>query len=235
MMLDADIVAVSPSSVWRVLGQAGLLTKWNGKPSKKGTGFEQPLQAASTLAYRRFLHQHQRHVLLPVQRAGRLQPVHRALGFARVDDGGRHRDHSARSQGEIPGSEAADHLRQRSAVHRAGLQGVHSDLGHDARENVAVLSAIQRQDRALAQIAQRRMHPAGNAADAGRRAAPDSGSTWTTTTPCGCTAPSATLRRRTCWRGGRRRSTRRATANWKKRASSGRKRRQQSSVRGELQ
>src|SRR5512141_948748 len=43
MMLDADIVAVSPSSVWRVLGQAGLLSKWNGKPSKKGTGFEQPL------------------------------------------------------------------------------------------------------------------------------------------------------------------------------------------------
>jgi putative transposase len=43
MMLDGDIVAVSPTSVWRVLGQAGLLSKWNGKPSKKGTGFEQPL------------------------------------------------------------------------------------------------------------------------------------------------------------------------------------------------
>jgi transposase InsO family protein len=42
VMLDADIVAVSPASVWRVLGQAGLLRKWNGKPSKKGTGFEQP-------------------------------------------------------------------------------------------------------------------------------------------------------------------------------------------------
>ncbi len=42
MMLDADIVAVSPSSVWRVLGQAGLLRKWNGAPSKKGTGFQQP-------------------------------------------------------------------------------------------------------------------------------------------------------------------------------------------------
>ena len=45
MMLDADIVAVSPTSVWRVLGQAGRLSKWNGKPSKKGTGFEQPLVA----------------------------------------------------------------------------------------------------------------------------------------------------------------------------------------------
>jgi hypothetical protein len=28
-----------------VLGQAGLLSKWKGKASKKGTGFEQPLQA----------------------------------------------------------------------------------------------------------------------------------------------------------------------------------------------
>ncbi|MBV8830367.1 MAG: hypothetical protein JO108_14175 [Acidobacteriaceae bacterium] len=45
MMLDADIVAVSPSSVWGVLSQAGLLSKWNGKPSKKGTGFAQPLAA----------------------------------------------------------------------------------------------------------------------------------------------------------------------------------------------
>ena len=44
MMLDADIVAVSPASVWRVLSRAGLLRKWSGKPSKKGTGFEQPPQ-----------------------------------------------------------------------------------------------------------------------------------------------------------------------------------------------
>ena len=42
MMLDGDIVAVSPSSVWRVLSQAGCLSPWNGNPSKKGTGFVQP-------------------------------------------------------------------------------------------------------------------------------------------------------------------------------------------------
>ena len=41
-MLDADIAAVSPSSVWRVLHRAGLLRQWNGKQSKKGTGFQQP-------------------------------------------------------------------------------------------------------------------------------------------------------------------------------------------------
>jgi len=43
MMLDADVVAVGPTSVWRVLGEAGLLRRWNAKPSKKGTGFVQPL------------------------------------------------------------------------------------------------------------------------------------------------------------------------------------------------
>jgi putative transposase len=36
MMLDAEVVAVSPASVWRVLQQAGLLSRWKGKPSRKG-------------------------------------------------------------------------------------------------------------------------------------------------------------------------------------------------------
>jgi len=44
MMLDADVVAVSPSSVWRVLRQGGCLSRWNRRPSRKGTGFEQPRQ-----------------------------------------------------------------------------------------------------------------------------------------------------------------------------------------------
>jgi len=42
MMLDRDLVAASPSSVYRVLKEFGLLRKWNRKPSKKGTGFVQP-------------------------------------------------------------------------------------------------------------------------------------------------------------------------------------------------
>jgi putative transposase len=44
MMLDADIVAVSPSSVYRVLKAAGKLADRAGKPSRKGQGFEQPLR-----------------------------------------------------------------------------------------------------------------------------------------------------------------------------------------------
>lgn len=48
MMIDANIVAVSPSSVYRVLKSANLLKSWSRKASKKGTGFEQPT----------FAHQH---------------------------------------------------------------------------------------------------------------------------------------------------------------------------------
>jgi len=42
MMLDEDVVAVSPSSVYRVLTQKGLLRRWNRAASRKGSGFEQP-------------------------------------------------------------------------------------------------------------------------------------------------------------------------------------------------
>jgi len=44
MMLDAGIVAVSPATAYRVLKEAGVMRRWNTKPSRKGTGFQQPLQ-----------------------------------------------------------------------------------------------------------------------------------------------------------------------------------------------
>lgn len=44
MMIDDDIVCVSPSTTYRVLKGAGLLDRWNRQPSKKGTGFLQPLK-----------------------------------------------------------------------------------------------------------------------------------------------------------------------------------------------
>ena len=43
---------------------------------------------------------------------------------------------------------------ERPAVHRQGLQGVYPDLRYDARPDFAVLPAIERKDRTLAQIAQ---------------------------------------------------------------------------------
>ena len=45
MMIDEDIVAASPSSVYRVLLDAGVLRRRGRKPSSKGQGFVQPLRA----------------------------------------------------------------------------------------------------------------------------------------------------------------------------------------------
>src|SRR4029453_8125110 len=61
-----------------------------------------------------------------------------------------------------------------TAIHRAGLQRIHSHYGHDACENVALLPAIERETGALAQIAEERVHPGGNTVDAGGCAAADS-------------------------------------------------------------
>ena len=43
MMLDDDVVAASPATVFRVLKQAGVLRPWNAGSSSKGKGFQQPL------------------------------------------------------------------------------------------------------------------------------------------------------------------------------------------------
>ena len=44
LMLDADLVAASPATVYRVLKEAGRFDRWNRRESAKGTGFVQPLQ-----------------------------------------------------------------------------------------------------------------------------------------------------------------------------------------------
>jgi putative transposase len=162
MMLDADIVAVSPSSVWRVLSQAGLLSKWNGKPSKKGTGFAQPLAA----------HDHWHIDVSYLNIGGTFYYLCSILdGFSRYIVNWDIRESMTEAEIEIilQGAKekhlegaTSDHLRQWPAVHRQGLQGVHSDLGHDARPDIAVLPAIERKNRTLAQIPQRGVHPAGN-------------------------------------------------------------------------
>ncbi len=42
MMMDDNIVAVSPTTVYRILKKNNLLMPWNPKASSKGTGFKQP-------------------------------------------------------------------------------------------------------------------------------------------------------------------------------------------------
>ena len=43
LMMDADVVAASPATVYRVLKAAGCFERWNRTESGKGKGFQQPL------------------------------------------------------------------------------------------------------------------------------------------------------------------------------------------------
>jgi transposase InsO family protein len=43
LMMDADVVAVSPATTYRVLKDFGAFERWNHTESKQGTGFQQPL------------------------------------------------------------------------------------------------------------------------------------------------------------------------------------------------
>ena len=43
LMLDADLVAASPATVYRVLKQHGCFERWNTQKTGKGQGFQQPL------------------------------------------------------------------------------------------------------------------------------------------------------------------------------------------------
>ena len=164
MMLDADIVAVSPSSVWRVLSQAGLLSKWNGKPSKKGTGFAQPLAA----------HQHWHIDVSYVNIGGTFYYLCSILdGFSRYIVNWDIRESMTEAEIEIilqGAKEKYPEARPR-IISDNGPQFIAKDfkefilgLRYDACPNLTVLPSIKRQDRALAQIAQKGVHPAGNAA-----------------------------------------------------------------------
>lgn len=44
MMLDKGVIAVSPTTIYGILKRAGVLDRKKSKPSKKGTGFVQPLK-----------------------------------------------------------------------------------------------------------------------------------------------------------------------------------------------
>src|SRR5439155_13655409 len=66
------------------------------------------------------------------------------------------------------------HLRQRAAVHRSRLQRVHPDLRHDSCADLAVLSAVKRENREVAPIIERRVCPPRRAAIA-RGGAPSGG------------------------------------------------------------
>jgi transposase-like protein len=153
--------------VWRVLSRAGVLRKWNQKSSKKGTGFEQPPQP------------HQRwHIDVSyINIAGTFYYLCSVLdGFSRSILHWNLRGSMTEADIEIilqAAKQKHPEARPRiisdngPPIYRQGLQRIHPHLGHDARQDIALLSAIERENRALAQIAQGRMYSARDAAHAG--------------------------------------------------------------------
>jgi len=119
--------------------------------------------AARALAWGYLLRKPGGQVLLPLQRAGWVQPLPGPLGVARIDEGSRSGNRFGAGAGEISPGAASHHQRQWAAVHRARLQGVLTALRHDARAHFVVLSAIEQQDRALASLAEGLMPTSGRA------------------------------------------------------------------------
>ena len=160
MMLDADVVAVSPSSVYRVLKRRrAAASGTTASRHSKGKGFVQPLRP----------HEHWHVDVSYLNIAGTfyylcslLDGCSRFIVHWEIRETMTEADVETiiqRARERYPDATPADHLRQRAAVHRQGLQGVHPALRHDPRADLALLPAEQRQDRALAPDAQGRVHP----------------------------------------------------------------------------
>ena len=217
MILDEEVVALSPSTTYRVLSKRVVLDRWNGKPSK-GNGLRSAGASAPTLAYGYLVLESGR-VLLPVLVSGWCESGGGSLGDTRVDDGSGCGVHLGASEGAVPGCAASNHLGQRSSASRRTSSDVHPHLRDDAREDGAVLPAIERKDRTLAQD-DRIGCPASCEPLEPRRGSPIDG-TIRRGDYNGVRLHSAmaTLRRWTSWLARPQRSGRSGTGNWSRHES----------------
>ena len=155
MLIDAGIVAASPTSVWRVLSEAGLLRKWNKQPTKKGTGFVQPLKA----------HEHWHIDVSYLNLCGTFYYLCSVLdGYSRSIVHWELRESMTEAEVEIILERAREKFPQARprVISDNGpqfvakdFQGVHPHCGDDPRANITLLSAVEWQNRTLARIAQK--------------------------------------------------------------------------------
>ncbi len=118
MMMDADLVAASPATVYRVLKQAGCFARWNRKETAKGQGFQQPLAP----------HEHWHVDISYVNICGTfyylisvLDGCSRFIVHWELRESMKEADVEIvlqRAREKFPGEHSADHHRQRPAVHR---------------------------------------------------------------------------------------------------------------------
>jgi Integrase core domain len=170
-MLDADVVAVSPASVWRVLKQAGLLSRWKGKSSRKGTGFEQPLAP----------HQHWHVDVSYINLMGTFYYLCRVLdGCSRylvhwdLRESMKEADIEMileRAKEKHPQARPRTISDNRPQFIARDFKEFIRHLGDDAGAHFAVLSAVERQNRTLAQVAEAGVHSTLDAVVARRCAA----------------------------------------------------------------
>ena len=80
MMLDEDVVAVSPSTTYRVLSKAGRLDRWNPKPLEEGNGLRSAAASAPALAHGYLVLEPGWDVLLPLLVSGWCEPRGGSLG-----------------------------------------------------------------------------------------------------------------------------------------------------------
>jgi len=159
MMLDADVVAVSPTTTWRVRNKADVIDRWKQRPSGKGKGFDQPLEP----------HEHWHIDIAYINVAGTfyslctvLDGCSRAVIHWDIREAMTERDVECvvqRARELHPGTAAR-------VISDNGPQFIARDFkefirvtAHEPRPHLAQLPAIQRQDRALPQDPEGRRDP----------------------------------------------------------------------------
>ncbi len=162
MMIDQEVVAVSPSSVYRVLKEAGLIKSLWQKPSRKGTGFVQPLQP----------HEHWHIDFSYVNIGGTFYYLCSILdGASRYIVHWEIRESMKEADAELVLQKAREKHPEarpriisdkRAAVRGQGLQGIHPPVADQPRAHQPLLPAIQREAGTLASYAQRAGDPAPN-------------------------------------------------------------------------
>ena len=153
-----------------MLKQAGLLSRWKSKPSRKGHGFEHPLQP----------HQHWHIDVSYINLCGTFYYLCSILdGFSRFLVHWDLRESMREADVELILQRAKEKYPEAKPriISDNGPQFIARDfkefirISGMTRPDLPLLSTVERQDRALAQVVEKRMHSAGNAAVAGRRTA----------------------------------------------------------------
>jgi transposase InsO family protein len=215
MMLDSDVAAASPTTVWRVLNKEGPLRPWKPTPSKKGTGFQQPLGP----------HQHWHVDVSYINVSGTFYYLVSVLdGCSRYIARWDIRESITEVDVEIildRAKEKAPAARpriipdKRAAVYSEGFQGAYQDQREDARQDFSPLSASNGKIERWHQSLKREYIRPGTPLSVDVMPAALWPDMWSIIATCAFTAPQDMWLPRLNWRHEERRSLPTWIANWR--------------------